>query len=47
MLTDGRMSKEKDKEIKDMKNGLKLNEKTYFMIVIRAFAKNSSWDDVS
>ncbi len=40
-------SKERDKEVKDFKNVLKLNEKNYFMVVIKAFAKNGNWEDVA
>ena len=41
------LGKDKEKEVKDIKNAIKLNEKTYFMIVVRAFAKARNWDDVA
>ena len=40
-------AKDKDKEVRDLKNLLKLNEKNYFMVVIRAFAKSRNWEDVA
>lgn len=39
--------KEKEKDVRDLKNALKLNEKAYFMVVNRAFAKNKNWTDVA
>jgi hypothetical protein len=39
MMSDPGLAKEKDKEVREFKNHLKLNEKNYFMIVIKAFAK--------
>jgi hypothetical protein len=39
--------KEKEKEMKDIKNSLKIPEKYYFMMVIRGFAKAGNWDDLA
>lgn len=36
MLSQG---KDKEREVKDLKNALKLNERIYFMVVVKAFAK--------
>ena len=39
--------KDRDSEVRDFRHKLKLNERNYFMIVVKAFAKNGSWDDVA
>lgn len=38
--------KDKEKDVKDLKNALKLPEKYYFMMAIRGFAKADNWNDV-
>ena len=48
MLTHTSMQgKDRDKDVKDLKNNIKLNERNYFMVVIKAFAKNGNWEDVA
>ena len=44
MLNQG---KEKEKDLKEMKNMLKLHERPYFMIVMRTFAIQKNWNDIS
>jgi hypothetical protein len=39
--------KDKERDVKDLKNTLKLPEKYYFMMAIRGFAKSNNWDDFS
>lgn len=39
--------KEKEKEVKELKKSLNINEKTYFMIVFKAFAKMGNWEDTA
>ena len=36
-----------EKDLKDMKNTLKLPEKAYFMMIIRAWAQQKNWEDVA
>jgi hypothetical protein len=37
--------KEREKDVKEVKNTLKINEKYYYMMVIRGFAKAENWND--
>jgi len=37
--------KEKEKDVKELKNVLKINEKYYYMMVIRGFARAGNWND--
>ncbi|CDW81219.1 vacuolar assembling sorting protein vps16 [Stylonychia lemnae] len=38
--------KEKEKDVKELKNTMKIPEKYYFMMAIRGFAKANNWDDL-
>ena len=38
--------KDKEREVKDIKNSLKMPEKQYYMMAIRGFAKANNWDDL-
>lgn len=37
--------KDKEKDVKELKNALKLPEKFYYMMAIRGFAKAENWND--
>ena len=37
--------KDKEKDVKELKNQLKINEKYYYMMVIRGFARSDNWND--
>lgn len=39
--------KEQESAVRDLKNSLKLQEKYYYMMAIRGFAKCNNWEDVA